>query len=341
MMLNEKDRQLIRAVGLINVLLLVLCSILVLSLGLSRAMNNEVLRKLVALFVGNLICWSINIANYIFLAHILWKKGFTGKVIYYGGSYVLSVTAVALLANPLFLLLGLFRIHDTFAPFVWGFGLNSVALLAIELLVSRNERITMRLENAELRMMTLQAQHEKLKNQLHPHFLFNSLNVAKALIRRDPALAESYIIKLSDFLRFSVSHNEHNIVSLKEELKFSLSYLEMQKIRFRGSLIYEVDEQLNTLEDAMVPVFSLQLLLENAIKHNTLTNESPLVIRVCYTEPGWLIVNNNLSRRLNVEEGAGMGLKNLADRYKLLSGEEMRINVDNRSFQVYIKLLSK
>lgn len=340
-MLNEKDRQLIRAVGLINALLLVLCSALVLSLGLSRAMNSEVLRKLVALFIGNLLCWGLNIANYIFLSPILWKKGLTGKVIYYCTGYVLSVMAVALLANPLWLLLGLPRIREPFAPFVWGFGLNSVALLAIELLVSRNERVTMRLENAELRMMTLQAQHEKLKSQLHPHFLFNSLNVAKALIRKNPMLAESYIIKLSEFLRFSVSHNEHNIVPLREELKFSLSYLEMQKVRFRDSLVYEVDDRLNTLENAMVPVFSLQLLLENAIKHNTLTRESPLVVRVCYAEPGWLVVNNNLSRRLNVEESAGMGLKNLADRYKLLSGEEMRIDAGNGSFQVYIKLLSK
>src|SRR5579859_394907 len=341
MTLDEKNRQLIRAVGVINALLLALCVVLILSLGLGRKVNDVVLRKLVAVFIGNLLCWAINIVNYIFLSPVLLKRGFAGKALYYSASYVPSVLAIALLAGPVFTMLGLSRLRDPYAPYAWGAGINSVALLAIELIVSRYERISMRLENAELRMMTLQAQHEKLKNQLHPHFLFNSLNVAKALIRRNPVLAENYIIKLSDFLRFSISHNEHNIVPLKEELKFSLYYLEMQKVRFRDSLIYEVDESLDTMDGAMLPVFSPQLLLENAIKHNTLTTESPLVIRIGHAAPDWLVVTNNRSRRLNLEEGTGVGLKNLADRYKLLSGEEMKIDIDNGSFRVYIKLLSK
>ena len=197
----------------------------------------------------------------------------------------------------------------------------------------------MKMENAELKMKSLEAQHEKLKNQLHPHFLFNSLTALKSLIRKDPELAEDYVVKLSAFLRFSISHNEQNVVPLEEELKFSLYYLEMQKIRFRNALTYTVDIPDAHLTNASLPVFSLQLALENAIKHNKLTQEQPLSILIRYETPDWLLVENNIHEKLNADPASGIGLKNLSDRYKLLVEDDIRIDNDSQFFRVYLKII--
>jgi LytS/YehU family sensor histidine kinase len=223
---------------------------------------------------------------------------------------------------------------------------NTLSIIAIELILSRysaanikTENARMKSENAELRMKSLQAQHEKLKNQLHPHFLFNSLTALKSLIRKDPTLAVDYLVKLSSFLRFSISHNEQNTVSMEEELKFSLYYLEMQKIRFRNALIYSVDISAGEMANASLPVFSLQLALENAIKHNKLTQESPLYVRIRQVDRDWLLVENSVQEKLNGEPGPGLGLKNLSDRYRLLREEDIKIDNDSQFFRIYLKII--
>jgi LytS/YehU family sensor histidine kinase len=152
-------------------------------------------------------------------------------------------------------------------------------------------------------------------------------------------LAENYLVKLSEFLRFSISHNEQNVVPLHEELKFSLYYLEMQKIRFRDALIFTVDIPDKQLLNASLPVFSLQLTLENAIKHNKLTQEQPLSITMRYVEPGWLLVENNIHEKLSSDPASGIGLKNLSDRYKLLVHDDIRIDNDIDFFRVYLKII--
>ncbi len=238
--------------------------------------------------------------------------------------------------------------HPVSGPLFFIFSIKTLSLVAIELILSRYaastnriENANMKAENAELKMKSLQAEHEKLKNQLHPHFLFNSLTALKSLIRKDPELAESYVVKLSDFLRFSISHNEQNVVPLAEELKFSLTYLEMQKVRFRQALSYNIDIPDDQLAYASLPVFSLQLTLENAIKHNSLTQEQPLDINIRYVAPDWLLVENNIREKLSSDPRSGIGLKNLSDRYKLLIQEDIKVLNDTDHFSVYLKIIRK
>jgi LytS/YehU family sensor histidine kinase len=192
-------------------------------------------------------------------------------------------------------------------------------------------------ENIQLKIKNIEAANQKLKQQLHPHFLFNSLNVLKTLIKKQPDDAEAYLKRLSDFLRASVSLDNVNTVKLEEELKFSMDYLEMQKIRFGNAIQFEVGipEEVKT---GIVPTFSIQLLLENAIKHNAFTIESPLFIKLNYIN-GWITVSNNIQPKSLAEYSGGLGLTNLSERYKIISGDEINIQSADSYFSVSIKIL--
>ena len=339
MKLGEKNKHLIRIAAIISGLFLLLCISLVMFMGFDNSETHRYFRKIAAFAIANIVCWLINIFLVVFV-HPAYSKGKQNRgILFYTLSFGISMSVVQLLSNFVIHELQLKTPNIRYSPLLYAAIFNAISLLAIELIISRFEKSRMKFENAELKMMSLQAQHEKLKNQLHPHFLFNSLNALKSLIRKNPILAESYLIKLSEFLRFSISHNEQNIVPLGEELKFSLYYLEMQKIRFPGSLKYEIDQALLTLNGAMLPVFSLQLLLENAIKHNTLTNENPLCIHIRYVTPDYILVENNLSEKLNVEPGSSLGLKNLSDRYMQLTNQKIDVRINSSHFQVFIKII--
>ncbi|SHN46008.1 sensor histidine kinase [Chitinophaga sp. CF418] len=194
------------------------------------------------------------------------------------------------------------------------------------------------LENARLKFANTEAINQLLRQQIHPHFLFNALNTLKALIRRHPEKAEEYLIHLSDFLRASISKGHKNIISLRDEIKLSVDYLEMQKMRAGEALKFSIDIDQQALSNRWLPAFSLQPLLENAIKHNVLTNEDPLYLDVIQ-EGDYLKVMNNLQVKHQTEASTGSGLMNLSERYKMLTGEDILIEDDGRTFTVKIKIL--
>lgn len=194
-------------------------------------------------------------------------------------------------------------------------------------------------ENALLKVANFESANQLLRQQVQPHFLFNALNVLKSLIRKYPDTAEAYLIRLSDFLRASFAVSKTDTARLSDELKLCEDYMEMQKIRFGTSLLYEVriaedDDCLNRF----LPFFSLQPLLENAIKHNQLTEAAPLGIQV-KREGDWICVSNNLQPKTAVDGSTGNGLYNLKERYRILSGDEVEITMGGDRFSVRIKLL--
>lgn len=215
---------------------------------------------------------------------------------------------------------------------------NSMVLIIQELVLLTEKKTKIENENLQLKMKNMEAANQKLKQQLQPHFLFNSLNVLKTLIRRQPGDAETYVKRLSDFLRASVLYDNVNTVKVEEELKLSFDYIEMQKIRFGQALHFEIHIP-DEAKAGYLPVFSLQMLLENAIKHNAFTTESPLHITFRY-EKGWLTVSNTFRPKEAVESSAGMGLINLSERYRMISGDEIVIRQDDKVFSVSIKILS-
>jgi two-component system, LytTR family, sensor kinase len=194
------------------------------------------------------------------------------------------------------------------------------------------------LENSILKTANMEAANQLLRQQIHPHFLFNALNTLKSLYRRNPKTAEEYLIRLSDFLRASISDNNARLTRLKDEIKLCLDYLEMQKIRFGQALVFSVTISDDKLENGYVPSFSLQPLLENAIKHNEITEESPLYISISQ-EGEWVRVKNNLQLKVTSEASTGSGLSNLAERYRILSNDELIIIDDGKYFSVSIKIL--
>src|SRR5258708_3720553 len=263
-MLSGKNKQLVKIAAWINLLLLLL-GVSILMFLWNNPDTNAVLatRKITSFVLANVICWIINVPLLVIFVPAIARWIKNKLIAFYLPSYIIVFSLALIISRTS--LVSLFTNKplnaSVFTPLFFVASINTLCVMVIELILSRYDESAVRMEISELRMKSLQAQHEKLKNQLHPHFLFNSLNALKSLIRRDPDLAENYLIKLSDFLRFSISHSEQNVVSLEQELKFSTDYLEMQKIRFRNAISYSVAIPLSQKGNARLPVFSLQLVL--------------------------------------------------------------------------------
>ena len=215
---------------------------------------------------------------------------------------------------------------------------NTIISLLLNYVVIVDTKTKLELENAQLKIKNIEATYQQLKQQIHPHFLFNSLNTLNTLIKDNPKNAEVFLKRLSDFLRASIMSNNENIVKLSEELKFCMDYLELQKVRFGEALQYVITIPEN-VKTGFVPLFSLQQLIENAIKHNALTINSPLLIKIEYNS-NRIIVSNNIKAKNITDESTGVGLINLAERYKILSGDEVIIEADSNYFSVSLKILS-
>jgi len=168
-------------------------------------------------------------------------------------------------------------------------------------------------ENAVIRL-------DVLKNQLNPHFLFNSLNVLSSLIKVDPDKAQEFIDEFASVYRYTLDVIDKTVVSLREEIDFATSFLYLQKIRFGNAVITELEID-NSLLDHLVPPLAIQTLLENAFKHNKVSSEKPLMIRI-YSENNRLFVSNSYLPKLKSEHSSGIGLENLRKRYELICGEK-------------------
>jgi len=230
----------------------------------------------------------------------------------------------------------------SFYPFIGTIANNTVVLLIINLILTRNRKAQLELKNMQLEMSNLMAQQEQLKHQMHPHFLFNALYTLRLLIQKKPKQAEQYLNHLSTFLRASIQHSKQDKITVKEELAFCLDYLALQKVRFGEALQYEINLSDQIKEQTALPIFTLQLLAENAIKHNAFNAKNPLKLSICACEEGWVCVKNNIIQKRQQNESTGIGLKNLKERFQLLTPQAVRIETttDQQYFLVQIPTLS-
>ncbi|MDO1446470.1 histidine kinase [Rhodocytophaga aerolata] len=186
------------------------------------------------------------------------------------------------------------------------------------------------LEQEKLRQENLVAKVESLKKQLDPHFLFNSLSVLSGVVYKDPELADQYITKLAQVYRYVLEHNDEKQVELTKELTVVKAYCFLLNVRFYNQVVLDV--QVPETSFYILPM-SIQLLVENAVKHNRISQHHPLILRIYCTDTV-LWVENSLYLKEVKEESTGIGLKNLEARYKYVTGKPIFIEHTNGVFKV-------
>lgn len=186
---------------------------------------------------------------------------------------------------------------------------------------------------------TASAQFESLKSQIDPHFLFNSLNVLSSLIEENTDNARLFTTSLSKVYRYVLEQKDKEVVSVSEELSFAETYMNLLKMRFENSVFYTMPETISNPEAKIVPL-SLQLLLENTVKHNVASDSKPLFIRI-YEQDDYLVIENDYQKKEVMQDRPGVGLQNIIDRYAIISSRKVDIVQSEQTFSVALPLLTK
>lgn len=196
-----------------------------------------------------------------------------------------------------------------------------------------------RLKEQKIIAGTANAKFESLKNQIDPHFLFNSLNVLSSLIEENPDNAQRFTTSLSKIYRYVLEQKDKELVTVQEELAFAQTYMNLLKMRFENSITFEMPIDYEN-QDAKVVPLSLQLLLENTIKHNIVSENKPLHIKI-FIKDNFLVIENNLQKKEVLQDRNGVGLQNIVSRYAILSERKVLIDENKQSFAVFLPILTK
>ncbi len=223
-------------------------------------------------------------------------------------------------------------------PIISMFAINTIILIICNSISLAQKKELAEFEVQRLKVNSLEAQQKVLMQQLQPHFLFNTLSVLKSLIQQNPEEAETYVIRLSQFLRYTIEVNNTALVPLGNELQFTRDYIDLQKVRFENSLLCTFDVPDREL-GKMLPAYALQALVENAIKHNAFTDRKPLRIAVSFENNGIQVCNNKSTAKAH--NSSGTGLANLNARYQLMAGKMITIQEDNNRYCVFVPLLNQ
>lgn len=282
-----------------------------------------------------LMAWGINLAFLRFRERLGWWKWL--QVFIVGGVMVAFSFVVQAFFGE-FLPPAAHRMSAI--RFVNPFAINAIIYIIIDLRLLSDTKAKLVEENAQLRLSHLETQYQILKDQVNPHFLFNALGTAKSLARRDPALTEAYIIRLSDFLRATLQDTRDH-VTLQEELKLVRDYIELQQMRFHEALVFVPIDPENgpeALNAFKLPYFSLLTLVENAVKHNSMTVDSPLQIRISLNGKRITVWNNRQAKALH-SPANGSGLLNLRKRCRILGHGEIEVQEGKEAYSVSFDLL--
>ncbi|MFV0145992.1 histidine kinase [Empedobacter falsenii] len=214
-----------------------------------------------------------------------------------------------------------------------------IFLLFFYFLERRRYKLETKIVLESTKAETATANFETLKNQLDPHFLFNSLNVLTGLIEENPANAIDFTTSLSKIYRYVLEQKDKEVVPIQEEINFAKTYVKLLKLRFENSIDFEI-EQTTFFENEFIVPLSLQILLENTIKHNVVSEQKPLKIKI-YKRDDSLIVENSFQPKDSIKESTRIGLKNIINRYQLISNREVNIEKNQEVFQVQLPILTQ
>lgn len=283
--------------------------------------------------------WGVN----IYVMNIWVKSGRKNNMEWYALSYIFTLLVFALL----WLISSFFiELDDNINkpsiifPIINIFTLNTIILIISNAIIVRSKKEQVDKELAELKIKNLEAEQQALVGQMQPHFLFNALSTLSSIISTDPDLAKRYVIRLSTFLRYTMSAHEHVLIPLSEELKFTQDYIELQKLRFEDSFYCSLTVPPEQISQYQIPVYALQSLVENAFKHNSFSDEKPLKVSIELKDDLLIVSNNKRPKPMFLDgERKGVGLKNINKRYQLIVGKDIDIKDTQTEYTVILKLI--
>ncbi len=280
------------------------------------------------------------------LDEIFSKERFNRKRILIGfiGSFIISVGVIFLLRIFEDVIIegssfALFFEKEKFSNYLVTIIITFVVTLAFHAFYLYKAYQETRLKEQKIIAGTANAKFESLKNQIDPHFLFNSLNVLSSLIEENPENAQQFTTSLSKIYRYVLEQKDKELVTVAEELAFAKTYMKLLKMRFENSITFELPADFENPDAKVVPL-SLQLLLENTIKHNVVSENKPLHIK-SYIKDNFLVVENNLQKKEVLQDRKGVGLQNIVSRYAILSERKVLIDETKETFAVYLPILTK
>jgi len=232
--------------------------------------------------------------------------------------------------------------HLHFGPVVLMFEVRGILVnitfyMLLNMLYQSYQNRQVGIELERTKSDNLEAQYELLKQQVNPHFLFNSLNTLKYMVESNDAHSVDFILKLSDFYRFTLESRKLDVISLQEELKIVDAYMFLQKARFEQGIDLNIEIE-PAYYTSFIPPFTLQLLIENCIKHNIVSLNRPLSIRL-YSEGEYIVVENNLQLKRIPEASTGLGLQNINQRYLHLLEQPIEIEPGQELFKIKLPII--
>ncbi|MFN0200888.1 MAG: sensor histidine kinase [Bacteroidia bacterium] len=305
----------------------------------------NLIRAMLMMSLAVLSLWAMNfVLFHKFETHY---PQYTHHRVRYFVSSLLAVPSIFIIVRGLHFLLSYTfapaEIEHPVLPFFPVLGIlatNFVVLIMLELIVLRYKETQTRIENEELRRLSIEAKHLQLQHQLQPHFLFNALATLKSLIKKQPLVAENYVVQLSQLLRSTLSTHHQALVSVEAEMEIVQHYLMLQNTRFAQSIHTNISLSSDIKSQTKLPYLSLLTLVENATKHNVFSQEQPLEIFIFSEKEDYLVVKNTFRPKPQPEKGTNIGLSNLQQRYRLLASEyEVIIQQEAGCFWVKIPLI--
>lgn len=314
--------------------------------GRSFKIDTSLFKEMGYYFLYGIVLTAINSTYFDFMNNrIEWKKykryRFTLSIF---GSVVLTVIGIFIIR--LFIALVLeqrsyseFIANENHRFYVVCLMITMVVTLAFHLIYFYKKSQENKVKEQKIIAGTASAKFETLKNQIDPHFLFNSLNVLTSLIEENQDNAQKFTTSLSKIYRYVLEQKDKELVSVEEELSFAKTYMNLLKMRFENSVFYELPESVKNPDAKVVPL-SLQLLLENTVKHNIASETKPLHIRI-YEKGDYLIIENDYQKKEVLQDRKGVGLQNIVDRYSIITNRKVRIEQTEKHFRVELPMLTK
>lgn len=340
-LIKEFPRAIILSISIFLVLL-----VIKLITGVTIQLNEYLLVNLGYTILYGLTLYYANAFLFIYLDSIFEVERFTRRRIIIGflGSFLISVVVIFLLRIIEDVIIegesfDAFLQNETLANYLVTIIITFFVTLAFHAFYFYKAYQENKVKEQKIIAGTASAQFESLKNQIDPHFLFNSLNVLSSLIEENPESAQKFSTSLSKVYRYVLEQKDKELVSVAEELKFAKTYMNLLKMRFENSITFEIPEGFYNEEAKVVPL-SLQLLLENCIKHNIVSEAKPLHVKITI-ENNQLVVTNNLQKKEVLSDRKGVGLQNIVNRYAILTKRTVLVEENEKEFKIFLPILTK